>query len=177
MKKRMNNKGFSLVELIVVIAIMAILAVTLAPKLTHYIDKAKQASDQEVINTIYQAAKLSLADQTIYDDFLNLASDETGNIQRFGFKSTSDGDASSPMTLYTSSDGKTWIISSGYNYLSNKFPSEINTVVGNFKLKSNTTSSTDIIIELNTTTNKLSVFLDYNGNEIYDSGTDYIVTE
>lgn len=31
MKKKMNNKGFSLVELIIVIAIMAVLMVVLAP--------------------------------------------------------------------------------------------------------------------------------------------------
>jgi type IV pilus assembly protein PilA len=46
--KRLNDKGFSLVELIVVIAIMAILAVTLAPKLTQYINKARTASDKKL---------------------------------------------------------------------------------------------------------------------------------
>ncbi|NLP34751.1 MAG: prepilin-type N-terminal cleavage/methylation domain-containing protein, partial [Clostridiales bacterium] len=37
-KKVLNNKGFSLVELIVVIAIMAVLAGVAAPQVIKYID-------------------------------------------------------------------------------------------------------------------------------------------
>ena len=37
-----KNKGFTLVELIVVLVILAILAVLLVPALTGYIDKAKE---------------------------------------------------------------------------------------------------------------------------------------
>ena len=57
-----NNKGFSLVELIVVIAIMGILAVTLAPRLTQYIEKARKGSDKEVVTTLTTAAKLADAE-------------------------------------------------------------------------------------------------------------------
>ena len=41
----MKNKGFSLVELIIVIAIMAILAAAIAPALIRYIDKSRSANE------------------------------------------------------------------------------------------------------------------------------------
>ena len=40
--RRINNEGFSLVELIIVIAIMAILAAALAPQLIKYIDNSRR---------------------------------------------------------------------------------------------------------------------------------------
>ena len=45
MEKRMNNKGFSLVELIVVIAIMAVLVGVLAPQFIKYVEKSRESTD------------------------------------------------------------------------------------------------------------------------------------
>ena len=53
MKK--SNKGFSLVELIIVIAIMAILVGIMAPQLIKYIEKSKVTADLEMLNAIYAA--------------------------------------------------------------------------------------------------------------------------
>lgn len=44
-KVKVNNKGFTLVELIVVLVILAILAAILVPALLGYIDEAKQKQD------------------------------------------------------------------------------------------------------------------------------------
>ena len=46
--KKNNNKGFTLVELIVVLVILAILAAILVPALLGYIDRARQK--QYVLN-------------------------------------------------------------------------------------------------------------------------------
>ena len=52
-----NNKGFSLVELIVVIAIMAILAAVAVAGLSIYIPKAQQAADNELLSVMSDALR------------------------------------------------------------------------------------------------------------------------
>ena len=64
----MKNKGFSLVELIIVIAIMAILAAAIAPALIRYIDKSRRADDVAAAETINTGAQAALANEDIYDE-------------------------------------------------------------------------------------------------------------
>ena len=66
--KKLNNKGFSLVELIIVIAIMAVLAGALAPALITYIEKSRISTDKQTADTIRSAIQAALADDTVYDD-------------------------------------------------------------------------------------------------------------
>ena len=65
-KERMNNKGFSLVELIIVIAIMAILAAALAPQLMKYIEKSRVSTDSTSCSSIESCVNAALADEKAY---------------------------------------------------------------------------------------------------------------
>lgn len=63
-----SNKGFSLVELIIVIAIMAILMAVLAPQLIKYVEKANIESDQSTLDAIYKAIEYARIDPTVLMD-------------------------------------------------------------------------------------------------------------
>ncbi len=64
--KKTNNKGFSLVELIIVIAIMAILAGAIAPALIRYIDKSRKSNDVSSCKTIKTAVETALGNEDVY---------------------------------------------------------------------------------------------------------------
>lgn len=58
-----KNKGFSLVELIVAIAIMAILAAVAIPTFSMFIRKAQEASDRAFMNDVEYALMLVYVDE------------------------------------------------------------------------------------------------------------------
>ncbi len=64
MKK--NNKGFSLVELIVVVLIMGILAVALTPQVMKWVDKSRIAADKDTLQAVKSAAALAYTSKDVY---------------------------------------------------------------------------------------------------------------
>lgn len=63
--KKMNNKGFSLVELIVVIAIMAVLMGVLAPTLIGNIEKSRESKDLQNLDTVYNRVNDALGNDAV----------------------------------------------------------------------------------------------------------------
>ncbi len=92
--KKMNNKGFSLVELIIVIAIMAILIAVLAPQYIKYVEKSRESADldnwQAVVNAI----------QVAYADVDNPVSGEAG-VKCGGKNNTLEFDGANKNSLST----------------------------------------------------------------------------
>ena len=64
MKKEMNNKGFSLVELIIVVAIMAVLIGVLAPTYLKYVETSKRTSDCTSVGSVLDACEVLAIDPT-----------------------------------------------------------------------------------------------------------------
>ncbi len=60
-----SNKGFSLVELIVVVLIMAIIAVALAPQVMKWVGHSRTSTDANTYDTLYENIQLALADEGV----------------------------------------------------------------------------------------------------------------
>ena len=73
MKKQNKNDGFSLIELIVVIAIMAVLMAVLAPSLIRYVEDSRMQKDDSAMSEVVQGTKLAFSNAEIYDEMLDYA--------------------------------------------------------------------------------------------------------
>lgn len=83
-QKSMNNKGFSLVELIIVIAIMAILIGVMAPNLLKYVENSRVSKDMQAVDSVHTAIVTAMLDPTVdklptepYDSLAELYKDNT----------------------------------------------------------------------------------------------------
>ena len=112
-----NNKGFSLVELIIVIAIMAILVGVMAPQLIKYIEKTNVSSDTQLCDSVKTAITTAMMDPTVLEEAASttlinttLGSNEStlsniGNSTRFA-KSVAETLGVDPSKLGTDIDKK-----------------------------------------------------------------------
>ena len=64
MSRKSDNKGLTLVELIVAIAIMAILVGVIAPQMVKYIGRAKQVKIEKEASEFMRAAQIALVEVT-----------------------------------------------------------------------------------------------------------------
>lgn len=61
-----NQKGFSLVELMVVVAIIGVLAALAVPQVNKYIAKARQSEAKTMLSSIYTSEKAFYAEYSAY---------------------------------------------------------------------------------------------------------------
>lgn len=101
-KKKKDNKGFTLVELVIVVAILAILVGILAPQYTKYVEKSRQSADASNLENIVKGFKVAAAD-TDYNIIPNGQDVDT----KFQILMDADGTTITPDTKVPT-EGKTW---------------------------------------------------------------------
>jgi prepilin-type N-terminal cleavage/methylation domain-containing protein len=116
----MKSKGFTLIELAVVLAIIAVLAAVLTPMVTGYIDQARLARAQADLRTLADSIKLYNRDTgrwPIYDNSTDYTADNTPGASaklEFGTSTGNSPTAGAGWTL-----GATLATSSLESYLNN----------------------------------------------------------
>lgn len=90
--KKINNKGFSLVELIVVIAIMAVLIGVLAPQFMKYVEKSRESTDIQNLDTCISAVRTYYADKDTVPDSITISAAKGSAL-----KITGDGADQTPL--------------------------------------------------------------------------------
>lgn len=101
-QKGMGNKGFSLVELIIVIAIMAILIGVMAPQLLRYVERTRVSSDTQLADSVRTAVRTAMMDPVVLNDaasttaianFNNTATSQTTAVDLGTFSGNAFADA------------------------------------------------------------------------------------
>ena len=67
--KNLKKKGFTIVELVIVIAVIAVLAAVLIPTFSNLVRKAQESADQQLAKNLNTALTMAEAEGKEIDDF------------------------------------------------------------------------------------------------------------
>lgn len=98
-RKKLNNKGFSLVELIAVIAIMAVLVGIVSPQVIKYIERSRVAADESNIESLKSAAQMALTNEAAYQEVAEVIKNDSTNKD---YKVMIDNGSGTPTATYES---------------------------------------------------------------------------
>ncbi len=88
-KEKTDDRGFSLVELIIVVAIMAILAVVLTPQYLRYVERARNSADVQNSAEIVAALQILASDpentEALSDGEIHITRDNPANLNGSAF--------------------------------------------------------------------------------------------
>ena len=91
MGKKRNNSGFSLIELIVVVAIMAVLVGVLAPAYLRYVEKSRQQTCYWNMDNVVREVQLrAFSDPDFMDDLVEAAGDAVNGTEVLDFIRSTD---------------------------------------------------------------------------------------
>lgn len=105
MKNLKNKKGFTLIELIVVIAILGILALFLVPQFTGYSQDAKRQVNEANTRSVVTAIEAAIAESEYKDaianagDVITQAKTKLGDAYKLAITYTFDTDFTKPVTI------------------------------------------------------------------------------
>ena len=147
-KHTLNNHGFSLVELIIVITIMAILTGALAPFLIRYVAKSRRSTDVQNANTLATAVSCAINDADAYSELMGKA--DPNSVVTFTLDSASDRilPADSVGSHFDSTVHEN--ISGGFQAMAIKSKKDAN---------GHAITATDFTVEINTADNGIKVFI------------------
>ena len=69
-QKQLNKQGFSFVELVVVLAVGAVLIGVLAPALLRNTEESRMQKDESAMDEVCNAVQLAIADANTFDEVL-----------------------------------------------------------------------------------------------------------
>lgn len=137
-----NNKGFSLVELIVVILIMAIIAVALAPQVMKWVDESKISTDNNNAANLKSSIDAAVADFMRTDKILAKVSFHVdGEISDISYD---------PTGVYTFFDGDGKLQDKIDEVVNNAYPAFKQTDAGYFLVEITTTGGVTVTVTTGT---------------------------